>query len=102
MEPNSSQNEELYRAAVGAKKAGYYLPKFNSFDQGQSKVTWNWPAFFVTFFWLLYRRMYGLAVGYLFLVPLALGMLLVAVVALFGNVVGTQLYWLSAIAVQYG
>ena len=60
MDSNSSQNEELYRAAVGESKAGYYVPLFYRFDQpGASRVSWNWPAFFVPFFWMLYRRMYG-------------------------------------------
>jgi hypothetical protein len=50
MDSNPSQNEELYRAAVGEGKAGYYLPLFYRFDQpGASRVSWNWPAFFVPF-----------------------------------------------------
>ena len=97
MASNPSQNEELYRAAVGEKKAGYYVPLFYRFDQpGAARASWNWPAFFVTFFWMLYRRMYGLAIGYLLLLPIALaivGMLLVLVL----GPIGSALYSLLGI-----
>lgn len=44
--------EALYRAAVGPKKAGFNVPKFLKFDQpGASRLSWNWPAFFVPFYW---------------------------------------------------
>ena len=45
MDSNSSQNEGLYRAAVGESKAGYYLPLFYRFDQpGGSRISWNTQA----------------------------------------------------------
>ncbi|HEY5754311.1 MAG TPA: pilin, partial [Steroidobacter sp.] len=41
-------------------------PKFVRFDlTGASRRSWNWSAFFVTLPWMLYRRMYGLALVYL-------------------------------------
>ena len=100
MDSNSSQKEELYRAAVGESKAGYYVPLFHRFDQGGSRVSWNWPAFFATFFWLLYRRMYGLAFGYLLLLPVALAMIAGAVSAATGPIYGALSYWTLALAVQ--
>jgi Protein of unknown function (DUF2628) len=63
MNPNADPSvdlEALYWAAVGPSKADYYAPKFLRFNEpGASKVSWNWPAFFVSFYWFLYRRMYG-------------------------------------------
>jgi Protein of unknown function (DUF2628) len=52
---------QLYKAAIGEKNQGYYLAKFELFDQGGPGFhpSWNWPAFFFTGFWALYRRMYG-------------------------------------------
>ncbi|HKU12941.1 MAG TPA: pilin [Steroidobacteraceae bacterium] len=101
MAANPSQSEELYRHAVGEKKAGYYVPLFYRFDQpGGSRVSWNWPAFFVTFFWLLYRRMYGLAVGYLLLLPIVFAILLFAATAVLGAMAGGLLYWLLIVGVQ--
>ena len=99
MDPNLSQTEELYRAAVGESKADYYVPLFYRFDQGGSRASWNWPAFFVPFFWMLYRRMYGLALAYFFLYPLAAGILLAVLIALLGEAAAALAYWLVILGV---
>lgn len=39
-----------------------YLPKFDKFQKGGQAhfvFTWHWPAFFVPFFWAVYRRLWG-------------------------------------------
>jgi type IV pilus assembly protein PilA len=100
MDSNSSQNEELYRAAVGEGAAGYYVPLFHRFDQGGSRLSWNWPALFFPLFWMIYRRMYGLAAGYFFLYPLALLILLAIVSAVLGESAGVLFYWLVVIGVR--
>lgn len=44
--------------------ADIYLQKFRKFDISgveQFSVTWHWPAFFFSFFWMLYRKLYLLA-----------------------------------------
>jgi Tfp pilus assembly major pilin PilA len=92
MDSNPAQTEELYRAAVGENKADYYLPLFYRFDQGGSRVSWNWPAFFVAFFWMLYRRMYGLAFAILLLLPLAQLMVVGVVSAALGSEAGGLAY----------
>ena len=100
MDSNSSQNEELYRAAVGEGKADYYVPLFYRFDQpGASRVSWNWPAFFVPFFWMLYRRMYGYAAAYFFLYPVALAILLAVLTAVLGEAAASLVYVLVIIGV---
>src|SRR5690349_20948780 len=97
MASNPSQTEDLYRAAVGEKKAGYYVPLFYRFDQpGASRASWNWPAFFVTFFWMLYRRMYGLAIGYLLLLPVVIAVLGLLLALVLGPQIGALLYYLMA------
>jgi Tfp pilus assembly major pilin PilA len=75
MEAVSSQDmEALYRAAVGPKRAEFYVPKFVRFDQpGASRLSWNWPAFFVSFYWFLYRRMYATWAIYSLLIPICIG-----------------------------
>jgi Tfp pilus assembly major pilin PilA len=100
MDSNSSQNEALYRAAVGENKAGYYLPLFQRFEQGGSRASWNWPAFFVTFFWLLYRRMYGLALGYLLAWPFAAAIVFTVVSVVLGPLAGAVFYWFAVVGVQ--
>lgn len=36
----------------------YYLPRFYRMSRGGSKAVWNWPAFLLPPFWLLYRKNY--------------------------------------------
>ncbi|QLA18509.1 DUF2628 domain-containing protein [Desulfolutivibrio sulfoxidireducens] len=48
-----------YRAFIGPEEHKY-LPRFKRFDElaGNFKAGWHWPAFFFTFWWLLYRKLY--------------------------------------------
>jgi len=62
----SSNNN--YKTLLGPKNTNYYLSKFSSFDNGGSRISWHWPAFFVSFWWLLYRKMWLFAFLY-FLSP---------------------------------
>lgn len=60
--------DEFYKAAVGSKNQDYYLRHFARFDsKGKAGVSWHWPAFFMTFCWLLYRKMWLNALLYFFL-----------------------------------
>lgn len=63
----SSSAEEFYKAVIGDKNQAYYLRHFAQFDRnGKAGVTWNWPAFFITFYWFLYRKMWLNAIIYFF------------------------------------
>ncbi|MGA7594418.1 MAG: pilin [Gallionella sp.] len=60
---------EYYRAVLGPKNQDYYLGQFALFDaEGKTGASWHWPAFFVTFYWLLYRKMWLAALVY-FILP---------------------------------
>ena len=50
------------RAAYIQKKVGTYLNKFEKLDSGEKASSWNWCAFLFTCDWLIYRKMYKLAV----------------------------------------
>ncbi|MBO0602519.1 DUF2628 domain-containing protein [Sporosarcina sp. E16_3] len=52
----SSETEKtnLLKVFVGDKKQSYYFGKWEKSEQR----SWNWAAFFATFFWLGYRKMY--------------------------------------------
>jgi len=52
-------SKEELRAFVGPN-ADYYLFSWERVDPtgGLQALRWNWPAFLITVFWLLYRRMY--------------------------------------------
>lgn len=70
----SASDDELLDAAIGPTNKSYYRPKFDRFAAGQGSVSWNWPSFFVTIFWMLYRRMYAYALLLIFVMPIVLVM----------------------------
>lgn len=61
-------DEEAWRAAIGPNNTDYYLSRFEAFHDGAGGGRWHWPAFFMTFWWLLYRKLWGWALLY-FLLP---------------------------------
>ena len=66
----SYTEEECYPFFIGPN-ADKYIDKFRKFSAGKDKfqATWHWPAFFVPFFWFLYRKLYLHALG-VFLITL--------------------------------
>ncbi len=100
METVSNEDlEALYRAAVGPKKAGFYVPKFLAFDQpGASKLSWNWPAFFVPFYWFLYRRMYVSWAIFSLLIPIGIAVL----TGILGRILGDQVRTAFDLVVSIG
>jgi hypothetical protein len=68
----------LYQALLGPVHADYYLSRFARFDAaGRTAVSWHWPAFFATFAWLVFRRMWAHALAFF-------GFSVAAALALFG------------------
>lgn len=66
-------DESSLRLFVGAKKEDYYLRKWSEGDR-----SWNWAAFFLSFFWLGYRKMFPyiyLSIGILLVIDLAVVLL---------------------------
>ncbi|CAG0980943.1 Leucine-, isoleucine-, valine-, threonine-, and alanine-binding protein [Burkholderiales bacterium] len=56
---------DYYRAAIGPRNQAYYLKYFTQADAAWSfRISWNWPAFFVSFPWLIYRKLWKLAALY--------------------------------------
>lgn len=84
---------------IGPKNQEYYLNQFARFDaNGKAGATWHWPACFMTFYWLLYRKMWLNALIY-FVLPYILGFSIGLVAGFFGNSSGAMsvAYVLSAI-----
>lgn len=69
---------ELYEAAIGPSNTDYYLHRFARFARGEGVVSWNWPACLITFYWLLYRKMWGYAAAYFILPTITYIVLVVA------------------------
>jgi type IV pilus assembly protein PilA len=57
--PATPEQQKLadYELAIG-QNSSYYMARFARFDEGESTASWNWPAFFVTSGWYLYRKMW--------------------------------------------
>src|SRR5687767_3407471 len=64
-------DEEVYRICVGDDDSTrYYLDRFENFDLGGGPASWNWMAFWASFIWLIHRRMFWYAAGYVTVLPL--------------------------------
>jgi hypothetical protein len=67
---NTNQNKSFsinYSAedAYIGSNIPYYKNKFYGLRMFSTKSSWNWPAFFFTSYWLIYRKMYSLGAGIL-------------------------------------
>lgn len=88
------QSDDLFAAYVGEKKADYYARCFMRLQSEGSMISWIWPAFFITGWWLLYRKMWLNAVLYWFVLLIVLSILSGVAGAVTGNVLlGTGLYY---------
>lgn len=66
MEAARNGRAELYAAAIGPSNTDRYLKIFEKFDRmARPSISFNWSALFLTLYWLLYRRMYLVAAGYM-------------------------------------
>jgi hypothetical protein len=54
-----------WKAVIGPRNQSLYLAQFEKMHAG-AMVSWHWPALFATFYWLLYRKMWGWALIYFF------------------------------------
>ena len=55
--------EEAWAAVIGDSNTHHYLTRFERLARGESGG-WHWPAFFVTWYWMLYRKMWVAALLY--------------------------------------
>jgi type IV pilus assembly protein PilA len=81
--PLSPEAQKLvdYEAAIGPNRQ-YYLPKFEEFDERGTHASWNWPAFFVTSPWFIYRKMWLpgiLNLAYPWVITIVCGLLAMAI-----------------------
>ena len=58
-------DEEALAAVIGNSGTSYYLDAFDRIERGQGGG-WNWPAFLVTWYWMLFRKMWVPALIYFF------------------------------------
>ncbi len=89
-------DEDAWGAVIGNSNAHYYLTRFERLSRGES-APWHWPAMLVTWYWLLYRKMWVGALIYFF----APWIVLMIVAAVLPSAAGplTLLWWLALIIV---
>jgi Tfp pilus assembly major pilin PilA len=88
-------DDEVRSAVIGPSSTLYYLGAFDRIGRGEGSG-WNWPAFFVTWYWLLYRKMWVPALIY-FVVPTVINIFLLAVIGASPVVGGLMcMCWLAA------
>lgn len=88
-------DEEAFKTYI-RKDADWYLRKFRAFRSGREDsfaVTWNWPAFWMGFIWMLYRKMYlwSLIAFFLALTPIAYPLTMIG-----WGITGNYLYYRQA------
>jgi hypothetical protein len=91
-------SDEEYKAFIG-KNAEKYIRKFKKFAEKGDKfrLTWHWPAFFFTSFWLLYRKLYiwGIIVFLLSVCGIRVG-IGIGIVNIIFAIVGNYIYYRHA------
>lgn len=87
-ETPEAQLKADYEAAIGPN-TGYYLKHFEDLDAGGSKAGWHWPAFFVTTFWFIYRKMWfpGILNFFWPIIAIIIGGILMAVLGVTAGIV---------------
>ncbi len=65
---------------------------FRGFAAGGT-VKWNWPVFFATFPWLLYRKMWMYSLGYMIGVPILLMITALVTGLAVGSGAGISIYF---------
>ena len=76
------------------KNTDYYVSRFQRIKWNGKRISWNWPAFLAGPLWLVYRKLYGWAAGYillnLFLISDGLGIIVSVISGLFANYIYMQ------------
>lgn len=62
----NQDKQSLYQAFIGKKNQSLYLKQWLLWDTSTTtfKCVWHWGAFFCTFYWLIYRKMWRYALIY--------------------------------------
>lgn len=93
--------DNLYAACIGPKNTEYYLAHFETFESGGSRVSWHWPAFFISSVWLLYRKMWLNALLYWVALPIVLTVLSALIEGLAGAEISGIFYYSSYLLITF-
>lgn len=102
MTGTEDQKDEFLKAVIGPKNQSYYLRHFQRFSRDNKlSASWHWPAFFLSFYWFLYRKMWLAALVY-FLLPYALFIPVGLIAAIAGGSAGEAVTGLGYILYLLG
>lgn len=59
---NDDISIEEFSTFIGYHNTNHYLKYINKRKNNKKFASWNWPCFFLTYYWLLYRKLYVPAV----------------------------------------
>lgn len=88
------RQREYHAALLGEHNCDYYLYRFQRFARGDGSASWNWAAFFMNFYWLLYRKMWLAAIAYVVIPYAAILLVMMPVLQRGGQPPGTLLTFL--------
>jgi len=95
-----NSSDSLLETFIGEDRI-YYLERFRRFQNNGAYVSWNWPAFLVTTYWLLYRKMWALAIAYLLGFTVLSSFIEYVVAQTISEDAGTLVYFVLTIAVSF-
>jgi Tfp pilus assembly protein PilE len=78
-DPEAMSDEEAWAAVIGDSGTSYYLERFGRLAKREGGG-WHWPGFLVTWYWMLYRKLWIPALIY-FVAPYVAAAVLGAVAA---------------------
>jgi Tfp pilus assembly major pilin PilA len=93
-DPDILTDEEAHAAFIGDNNTAYYLGRFDRLSNGESGG-FHWPGMLVTWYWMLYRKMWIPALIYFF-APYAIGVA-IGIFSAISPALGALLYlaWLA-------
>lgn len=58
---NNNISIKEFAAFIGDHNTNYYLEHIHKMENNNRFLSWNWPCFFLGPYWLLYRKLYAIA-----------------------------------------
>jgi hypothetical protein len=56
---NDDISREEFAAFIGNKNTNFYLKHVSKMESNHKFLSWNWACFFLSHYWLLYRKLYA-------------------------------------------
>ncbi len=99
---DSNAADEFTATAIGPKNTQYYLDYFERLGDRPWGASWNWPAFFVTSLWLLYRKMWAGFFFYILAIPTILLIVSGALGAVVNETLAIVFYYAGSAVAGFG